>query len=350
MKPRVLVLYEYSIMGLPHSSAYLRLLRPLTHPVVQERFFVTPSPVYNGQAAEIVIVDRSWRPDLTGDLALSLIEAVRQTGAKLLYHLDDDLLATSANALFTAAQLEGIQLLLREADAIMVSTPILAQRIAPHNRRVLVVPNALDERLLIRALRHGGSPFRADKLRLGYMGTRTHDADLRLILPALAEVGRTAECPLELQVIGGAGLEDTWALLRELPFPVRQIDPPSAEYPHFMLWFTGFVHWDVALAPLLATPFNQCKSDVKFLDYSALGAAGIYSRESIYAESVIHRFNGWLAANTTDEWSLALSTLIGDTALRRELAANARRQLYEERVLVQRSPDWIAALETVWYG
>src|SRR5690606_16932600 len=149
-----------------------------------------------------------------------------------------------------------------------------------------------DERLLINALHHRVSPFAGDKLTLGYMGTLTHDADLCLILPALDEVGRAAPHSLELQVIGGVGTGATWSLLKDLPFPVRRIDPPTGEYPHFMHWFTGSIHWDVALAPLLDTPFNRCKSDVKFLDYSALGTAGIYSRDSIYAEHVIHGFSG----------------------------------------------------------
>lgn len=348
MKLRILVLYEHS-MALPHSSAYLRLLRPLAHPTVREKFYVTPAPLYHGQAAEIVIVDRSWRPDLTGEMALSLCESVRQSGARLLYHLDDDLLAPAAQRSFTAAQQEGIELLAHEADALLVSTPLLARRLSSTNGRILVVPNALDETLILPGWRREVSPFAAHRTILGYMGTRTHDADLRLILPALAAVGR-AGCPLELQIIGGVAEDETWNQLQALPFPVRQIDPPTTEYPHFMQWFTGSVYWHLALAPLAETPFNQCKSDIKFLDYSALGVAGIYSDTPVYADSVVHGYSGWLAANTTEAWSEALRTLVEDRALRRQLAANARRQLAEQRLLARRSGDWIAALEAVWYG
>lgn len=353
MKPRVLVLYEYSVVGLPHSTAYLRLLRPLSYPTLAEKFHVTPAPVYAGQEAELVILDRTWRPDLTLEMAESLVESVRRSGAAFLYHLDDDLRHPAVAWRFTPAQREAVQFFLHEAAAVLVSTPVLAERFAPFNDQILVVPNALDERLLVNrfhcGLPHGRDPFGSRPFVLGYMGTHTHDADLRLILPALQAVSARISVPLELHLIGGVGEAETWRQLRALPFRVRQIEPPTAEYPHFMLWFTGTRHWDLALAPLLDTPFNRGKSDVKFLDYSALGAAGIYSQGTVY-ESVIHGVDGWLAANEIDVWTEALHTLIGDPRLRLELASAAHRHLVQGRILSHRIHDWIGALETVWYG
>jgi glycosyltransferase involved in cell wall biosynthesis len=348
MKPRLLILYERSIVGLPHSSAHLRLLRPLFYPAVQDRFYVTAAPLYAGQEAELVIVDRTWRPDLSLELAIDLVEAVRGAGAKLIYHLDDDLL-NAPTGLFTAAQLEGVAFFLRQADALLVSTPRLAERFAGYNDRILVAPNALDERLLASPHGRQSHPFHRPFV-VGYMGTRTHDEDLRLILPALHQVGQQASLRLELHLVGGVARVETTQALAALPFPVRQVEPPSAEYPEFMLWFTGSLSWDLALAPLVENDFTRVKSDVKFLDYSALGAPGIYSSGPVYSESVQHRVTGWLAAATTDSWREAILTLIEDAALRRELAANAHRHLFESRILAHRCQDWIAALETVWYG
>jgi processive 1,2-diacylglycerol beta-glucosyltransferase len=350
MKRRVLLLYEYSIVGLPHSSAYLRLLRPFIHPTLQERYDATPSPVYRGEQTDIVIVDRTWRPDVSGDLALELVEAVGKSGAKLLYQLDDDLLSLPINASYTAAQREAVHVFARKADALLVSSPVLAERMARLNQHISIVPNALDERLLVSPLRHHATPFHRDRITLGYMGTRTHDADLRMILPALHEFGRLSPQPVELHIVGVALEDETWATLASLPFPVRQITPPTTEYPQFVTWFTGVLHWDIALAPLVDTPFNRAKSDVKFLDYSALGAAGIYSREPVYGRSVAHDVTGWLADATTESWTEALVTLATQPDLRRELAANAHHHLHAERTLAHRHSDWIAALETIWYG
>lgn len=348
MKPRVLLLYEYSQVGLPHSSAYVRLLRPLSYPAVQERFFITAAPVYAGQAAEIVVIDRTWHPDLTLESAMRLVESLEQQDIKWLYHLDDDLLTAPTDAV-TEAEKAAVAFFLRQANAVLVSTQPLAEQVQAHNRHVYVVPNALDERLL-SPLTVTPPPFADRPLVMGYMGTRTHDHDLQMLLPALQAVGQEVQVPLALHIIGGAASASTWQALNALPFPVRAVQPPVEQYPHFIAWFTSSLPWDIALAPLTDTPFNRCKSDVKFLDYSALGLAGIYSDGLAYNSSVLHGVTGWLVQNKTAVWVEALHRLIADAALRRELGANARRHLYQERILAHRIQDWIAALESVLYG
>jgi processive 1,2-diacylglycerol beta-glucosyltransferase len=344
MIPRVLVLYEYSAVGLPHGSAYIRLLQPLAHPSIQGRFYVTPSPVYYGQEAEIVVVDRLWRPDCTPEMAAALVRDVQRRGAKLAYQMDDDLPALPGDDATVKAKREIAAIFFRGAAGVIVSTPALRTRYAADNPSIRVVGNALDEQLLVQ---RAVTPADSKRLILGYMGTRTHDDDLRLLLPALAEAARSAPPPLELQIIGGAASPDTLAQLNQLPFPVVQLQPPSPEYPQFLPWFTGNVGWDVALAPLCDTPFNRAKSDIKFLDYAALGAAGVYSNLPVYADSVRHGETGLLAENTTESWVAALRSLIEQPDLRQKLATNARRYLFSERILARRATDWADALEAI---
>lgn len=351
MKPHVLILYETSSVGLPHGSAYIRLLQPLSHPSIQNRFYVTPSPVYSAQEAEIVIVDRLWQPDISLALAESLVNAARARSAKLVYQLDDDLLALPGDDPATVAKREIIRLFLQAADGVIVSTQTLRARFAAFNAQIRVIPNALDERLLARfGVNTLSSPFRHDRIVLGYMGTHTHDDDFRLLLPALRQISEESSQPLELQIIGGLFHEESWREAQSLPFPVTRLTPPSPEYPQFLPWFTGHIRWDIALAPLRDTPFNRAKSDIKFLDYAALGAAGVYSDLPVYAGSVYHGETGLLAANDTASWVNALRSLIEQPVLRRELAANARRYLYNERILAVRAVDWADALEAIWSG
>ncbi|MBX3052741.1 MAG: glycosyltransferase [Caldilineaceae bacterium] len=343
--PRLLVLYEYSPVGLPHGSAYIRLLQPLAHPSIAERFYVTISPVYYGQEAEIVVVDRLWRPDCTPEMAAILAEDVHHRGAKLIYQIDDDLLALPGDSPAAQTKREIVSIFLHEAHGVLVSTPALRARYASLNTQIQVVGNALDEQLIVQGVRMP----RRDGARfvLGYMGTKTHDSDLEMILPALAEIGQSTRLPLELQIIGGINRDNLWHDLQSLPFPVTHLTPPTPEYPQFLPWFTSNVRWDMALAPLQDTPFNRAKSDIKFLDYAALGAPGIYSDLPVYSRSVRHAETGLLAANDTASWVAALGRLMEEAALRGELAANARRYLYNERVLAVRAGDWANALEAI---
>jgi glycosyltransferase involved in cell wall biosynthesis len=127
------------------------------------------------------------------------------------------------------------------------------------------------------------------------------------------------------------------------------INPPpqEREYPFFQLWFSSHVDWDIALAPLIDTPFNRCKSDIKFLDYSAIGVPGIYSRVPAYLSSVQHLETGWLVDNQVQTWTAALEECLNNKELRLQVSRNASRYLYKERILARTTQKWLEALTRV---
>jgi len=357
---RVHVLYEYGIALRPHGSAHIRLLRPLMHPALRENLTVTAGLKYKGQDVDAVIVDRLWRPDISRVLAESLVQDIRRAGAKLIYALDDNLLDLPARRLPLVSPGEAwptaehrwvVQFLLCQADSVWVTTPTLQERLAKFNSKTVVMLNALDERLLVGArLPPVNSPFGQRRKVIGYMGTLTHDHDLLMILPALQTVWERHRGEIEFQLVGVVGQKDTLQALRELPVRVAGPKPKEMEYPLFMLWFSSRCCWDIAIAPLKGTPFNRCKSDIKFLDYSTIGAAGIYSQVPAYESSVRHLETGWLAENDVGAWVEALEELLIDDHLRGQLAQNATRYLYSERTLNHCAHNWLKALENVLGG
>ncbi len=104
------------------------------------------------------------------------------------------------------------------------------------------------------------------------------------------------------------------------------------------------IYWDLAIAPLVDNHFSRHKSDLKFLDYSALRIPGIYSRMPVYETSVNHLENGYLASNTPDAWIEALEFLIGDPSLGKDLANNAQQYIFSQRTLEHRATDWQNAI------
>ncbi len=351
---RVVVVYEHGADLRPFGSAQIRLLRPLSHPALQEHFETTFNWAYRGEPADAVIVDRLWRSDLSLASAHKLVQDVRRAGARFIYALDDDFLSlplTAAPGYFNAEKRRGAEFWLREADGVLVTTAALQQRLSAYTGNCVVLPNVLDERLLIGGLPLPlETPFGPRRITIGYMGTFTHEADWQLILPAWRRIYELYGDTLEFQVIGVS--ERVQALAQHAGVPVRIVRPRAEEieYPLFMLWFTGHVHWDIAVAPLLDTPFTQCKSDIKFLDYSALGAATIASRVSVYEASVRHGETGWLAENTVEAWVNALDTLIVDAELRSALATQAQQHLMKERTLARSAGAWTNAFEQLSAG
>jgi len=347
---RLHVLFEHSDDGLPHGSSFIRLLRPLQHPANAGAWEVSAGTEYAG-GADVVIVERTWRPS-PGVLAAAeeLVGRLRREGTRLIYSLDDNLLDWTPRAAAqhgpTAEQLSAVRLLAREADGIIATTSALRARLQILNPHVEVIANALDERLLVTSTDPGPAQQR---LVIGYMGTYSHDADLGLILAPLRALLRAHADELEFQLIGGAA-DNQWHRAFD-GLPVRVLDGGRpVDYPGFMAWYTERVRWDIAVGPLETTPFTRCKSDIKYLDYAAIGAASAFSRVTPYADSVVDDETGLLVENTGAAWRAALERLVSDSDLRLRLADNARRQLLTERVLSKCATRWQRAILTLARG
>ncbi|MFM8322755.1 MAG: glycosyltransferase, partial [Chloroflexota bacterium] len=223
-------------------------------------------------------------------------------------------------------------------------------RLATRARRITLLPHALDERLLAPRFpdppgRLAARPLIDRPLVIGSMGTLTHDEDLELLLPALFEIARLYPGRVSLELTGMLGKAVTRQKLAGLP--VRFIGPQGEEqdYPLFMLWFTSRVQWDIALAPLADTSFNQAKSEIKFLDYSAIAAAGIYSPIPAYRAAVQPGVTGLLAESTPAAWLEALRRLIEAPDLREQIARRAWQELHAGRTLAHCYPHWIEAFD-----
>ena len=309
---------------------------------------------YDQDDADAVIVDRLWRPDITPSLVDELVESVHRSGARLVWALDDNLVDMPSRVVQlevgsvvwpSERHRESLRLLLGGADAVWVTTPNLRDRVVSENRNVSLLPNMLDERLLVKAPEpRSGHACSKRRLTIGYMGTPTHDADLMMVVPALQAVYGLFGDRLTLEIVGGIGKAETRESLRNLP--VRYVGPAPAEheYPYFMLWFTRTRHWDVAIAPLEDTAFNACKSDIKYLDYAAIGAAPVCSNVAAYADTVCHGETGWLVENETSAWVEALRALLSDADFRQRLSTGATDYLYARRILGVGIDKWSSAL------
>ena len=352
---KVHILYEYGVDLRPHSSAFIRLLRPLTHPAFSNKIQVSTSLDYNGEKVDAVIVDRLWQPyDISPTMAQELVSEIHDTGAKFIYALDDNFLdlltlpMSSAPSWFTQKHLWIVKFWLQEADLVIVTTPTLKERFSSLNSNIVIIPNMLDDRLLVNANTISTNTlFPKRRLTIGYMGTLTHNEDLSMITPALQEIGKRYPDSVEFQLVGGVDNLNSLADLNSMI--IRQVAPMlgEMEYPLFMLWFTNQLNWDIAIAPLKDTEFNRGKSDLKFLDYSTVGAAGIYSRVPAYQNTVRHQVTGWLTNNTTEDWVNALDTLIAKDNLRKDLAQNALKYLYSERVVPCFVRQWSKTIQSL---
>ncbi len=322
----------------PYGCSYIRNLLPLGHPVNLPHLSVSSS--FDYEPADVVIVERAWEPHTAVAEADDLVARARADGVCLVHAIDDTLLEAPA---ISPSSRTIVRTLCRAAAGVIVSTPYLKSRFERLNPNVRVVPNALDERLFFAGRAEPETPAR-DALVVGYMGTLTHESDLMTVVQPLRALLRRHLGKIELEIVGGVAEPRWFALFDGLPVRHLDVPPDSVEYPAFVRWMRQNLRWDIALAPLEDSPLNLGKSDIKFLDYAALGFPGVYGAVPAYLGTVRRGDTGLLAGAAPAEWLQALETLVTDSALRRDVAARGLEYVRSERTLARRAGAWHEAI------
>ena len=277
----------------------------------------------------------------TWSLADDLIRHCRDHGITLLYDLDDNLLHVprdhpDAKELRPRAKL--VSRMVRGASAVWVSTPALADALASVRRNVRVLPNGLDERLWCAF--PPPSPQRQGPLRVLFMGTATHDADLALVEGALSRVNAVFNEHVSIDLLGVSSRSGLPLWANRVSMSIHA----ATCYPAFVNWFSQ-QHFDIGIAPLADTPFNRCKSAIKALDYAALGLPVLASDRPGYRGSLADGVGGKLLPDDADAWFVALATLLRDAEARRRLGHAAKKAFAEGTLAAQaseRRAAWLA--------
>jgi GT2 family glycosyltransferase/glycosyltransferase involved in cell wall biosynthesis len=335
--------------GKPCGSGHIRLLNPLSHPSVADRVatrMVSPSEALRLKP-DILVVQRASVPDPV--TARQIITHCRSRSIRLVLEIDDDLLnlhhKTGNDVSYAEDYLKALEEIARNADGIMVSSMPLAESMRKFNPRVVCVPNVHDE--LIWLKKSSGRFVRplkklnSQQVRILYMGTKTHEHDLKLIQQAYTRIRQEYGKRVELEIVGGIPDHITGFGRQVKPWG---IGANSDAYCEFVHWFRKTNHWDFGVIPLELTPFNRKKSYIKFLDYAAIGVSAICSDIEPYREVVRDGENGLLVTNDTQAWYLAMKRLIDNPDLREKLAENAFRDLTEKHILLHRAKDFLGAI------
>lgn len=260
----------------------------------------------------------------------SVTSLAHQRGIPVIFDLDDLLFELPeehpdrVNGFFADALLPML-LTVIEADLVTVTTNQLRDYLLPYNPNTVVLPNYLDDvtwQMKTPIMKRGdGEP-----LIIGYMGTDSHEPDLREILPALLQVAEKYPGKVAFRFWG-------------IQPPQELIQAAKVEWnPHPTFTYVDFVRnfqeqsADIAIAPLQDNLFNACKSPLKFFEYSANGIPGVYSRVAPYEGVITDRKEG-LLASTTEQWVNALSALIESSELRMSIITKAQASLRENWLL-----------------
>jgi hypothetical protein len=254
---------------------------------------------------------------------------------RILYLMDDDVTLAEADPTLPRGYRERMaavahgefQALLHLASGLVVSSEVLAGRFAS-GATALLTPPYLHP---CPDLRHFDDP---SEIRIEYHGKLAHEADLGLVAGALRQL-HDRYPHVRIRTFMGDRAPAALAGLG------RVENVPELPWGEYRVLVAG-ARAHIALAPLLATPFNTAKSFVKIMDIARLGAAGLYSRRPPYEGVVSHGRTGLLLEADARAWQEALHRLVeapeeirrlaeGGQDLARRLSRKADPEAFWER-------------------
>jgi glycosyltransferase involved in cell wall biosynthesis len=249
-----------------------------------------------------------------GRLVRPLIDA----GYILVMELDDH---PARRAGYAEANFLG----LRAMHGLQTTTEALAAVLRQYNPTVGVFANQIDSLPPLRPRKGPAALF---------FGALNREADWAPLMPAVnRQLARRPEARVE--VVHDRAFFDALTI-------TNKRFTPTSPYGAYLNLLAGA---DVCLMPLLDNTVNRCKSDVKFIEAAAAGAAALAS-PVVYAGTIREGETG-LLFDSAGTFEAKLSALLDRPDLRQRLATAAHDYVRRERLLtahVIRQADWYRLL------
>jgi len=290
-----------SILGMAVNTSavgHYRVSQPLFEleaagRIVGRVAYDTPSIIdIERQSPDVIVLQGRYNVGKFKDIA----QVKNYSKAMRIYELDDYIANVPEKNEHRRNMPDNLEDLLRrgiaQCDRVVVSTHPLADVLSSMHHDIRVVPNMLAAGLWhqLRSLRATSS-----KPRIGWGGGTSHRGDLELIADVVRELADEVEwvffgmCPDLLK-----------------PY-IHEFHPgvSLAAYPAKL----ASLNLDLALAPLEFHVFNDCKSNLRLLEYGACGYPVICSDTEAYRG---HLPCTRILTNSSEEWLEAIRMHLAD--------------------------------------
>lgn len=265
------------------------------------------------QQSDMIIVQRQC-----ADVAFKSTQRLLKMNKIIVSEIDDNLWSiprdTENMAKFWGKdQIKGLENILKLSHAVTVSTPRLAKLVKEFNDNVYVVPN-----LVVFDPDYIKPDY--GKIRIGWAGSETHMPDFTEdIQDALLDIKRDYKEKVDIFMFGIVPPK----LFTKVTF-YRFVQP------HLFMITLQKYGLDIGIVPNRDNLFNDCRSALKFYEYSSVKAVTIASKTDSYTATIQNGINGLLVKNNSRKsWYNAIREMIEDECHRRIMALNAYEWVYK---------------------
>lgn len=293
----------------PTGCGFMRIKLPFDQLIANgwHAGYAAFDPPANIREYKLVVGERLDRPHVLGNW-----RRMRQYH-RLAYELDDDVWAVDrtnhiAYQVYSRYHvLDAVETACTVADLVTVSTEPLAEVIRKEtgHGNVKVIGNYIPEFVL------GLERKRPEHVTIGWTGGASHTLDVAMIARAVRRVMNTDKT-LRLHVIG----TDFRPTFGHTHARLTHWEPDPMDYYKNL-------DFDIGLAPIVASRFNESKSFLKALEYAAMGIPVIASDFGPYQDFVIDGVTGFLCSKEK-QWRDRIRELAADADLRENMGKKAR--------------------------
>lgn len=212
----------------------------------------------------------------------------------------------------------------RGCHCVQTSTEPLAKILRHYNPNVAVFPNQL-------AYLPPPRIYPAEDTVTIFFGALNREKDWQPIMAALNRVLVAHKHQIRVKVIHDS------RFFEALKIQQKEFEPFCSYERYQEIMYSC----DIALLPLVPNPVNEMKSDLKFIECAARGVA-VLASPTVYEHSIVEGETG-LIYRYEKEFETKLNSLISDTSMRREIAANAYEWVRDNRLLCghyRQRRDW----------
>lgn len=210
------------------------------------------------------------------------------------------------------------------SDAIIVSTSFLKESLNSlfPDKKIYVIPNTIDFDLWDGCV----SDEKYEKkqpgtVRIAYTGCGNHNGDIEIIKPVISSLLK--EFP-NVEFLFAQEFE----CLKDIAHPRLKILRTWSNIINYPSMLKGW-DFDIGIAPLRDNEFNRSKSNLRWLENSALKIPTVMSNVRPFQESVNEGLDGYLA-NSRTVWYEMLKRLIQDESLRKQTGRNAYERVKKD--------------------
>lgn len=183
------------------------------------------------------------------------------------------------------------------ADVVTVTHERLAEKVYPYNRNVVILPNAIPA--------HDYFPVRStpsEYTRIFWQGSVTHEADIALLRGPIRRLDRTKFMMVMAGFMEGQPEWERMASMYTDGLRLPGVVLPGLDVDKY---YSNYQYADVCVAPLVESPFNAMKSNLKILEAAHSGKPCIASAVHPYLDMpgvmYVRRQKDWFGwLNDTD--------------------------------------------------